>query len=89
MKFITTYFDAHPTPPDEQLLDAMGIALAQADAAGVVKSSLFTDSGKTYKKLNAKLEATRTGEKRWGPRLAACRGCGHQAVDGEHLAVER
>jgi TolA-binding protein len=67
VKFITTYFDAHPAPPDEQLLDAMGIALSQADAAGVVKSSLFTDAGKTYKKLNTKLEVTRTGEKRWGP----------------------
>jgi hypothetical protein len=65
VKLITTYLDAHPSPPDQSMLDAMGIALSQAEAAGV-KSSFFTDAQKVYKKLNAKLEATHPGEKRWG-----------------------
>ena len=64
-KHILVYFDAHPTPPDEQMANALGIALAQAEDAGI-KSALYADAVKAYKKLNTKLEATRPGEKRWG-----------------------
>ena len=65
VKHILVYTDAHPTPPDEAMVDALGIALARADAAGI-KSVLYTEAVKAYKKLNAKLESTRPGEKRWG-----------------------
>ncbi len=69
VKYITVYCDTHPTP-DEQLMNALGIALAAADAAGT-RSALFTDAGKAYKKLNTRLEATRPGERRWGTEWMA------------------
>jgi tetratricopeptide (TPR) repeat protein len=68
VKYIKNYLEAHPSPPavvDEPMLNALGISLSQAETAGN-KSSLFTDATKFYKKLNARLEATRPGEKRWG-----------------------
>jgi tetratricopeptide (TPR) repeat protein len=65
-KAVMNYFEAHPTPVDEPLLNALGISLSQANALNI-KSSLVTDAAKVYKKLNTKLEATRAGEKRWGP----------------------
>jgi tetratricopeptide (TPR) repeat protein len=65
VKPVLNYLNAHATKPDEGLLNAMAIALAAADARGI-HSSFYTDSSRAYKKLNAKLEATRPGEKRWG-----------------------
>ncbi len=88
VKSIAAYFNAHPTVQDESLLNAMAVALARADAMGI-KSAFYTDSMKTYQKLNAKLEATRPGEKRWGDRLDAGgrrgrqTGCHHRSQGGD------
>jgi tetratricopeptide (TPR) repeat protein len=65
VKYMKLYFEAHPAPPDEQLLNAFGGALSQVDTSAV-RSDLFKDASKLYQKLNADLEATQPGKKRWG-----------------------
>jgi Tfp pilus assembly protein PilF len=63
VKFLRDYISAHP--PDEDVLNAMATCLAQAD--NIARSNkYFQDSVKFYEAQNAKLEQTRSGEKRWG-----------------------
>jgi tetratricopeptide (TPR) repeat protein len=61
---VLNYLNAQGGTPDESMVNALGIALASADARGI-RGSLLADGHKAYQKLNAKLEATRPGEKRW------------------------
>ena len=65
VKYIKSYFESHPTLPDEQLLNAFGSALSVVDASAS-RSDLFKDATKLYLKLNTDLEATQPGKKRWG-----------------------
>jgi tetratricopeptide (TPR) repeat protein len=57
-KILKTYLDAHPTPSDEPMLNALGVALSQVDRSAT-HSTLFTDSVKLYTKLNADLEVNK------------------------------
>jgi tetratricopeptide (TPR) repeat protein len=61
VKYIKTYFDDHPSTLDETMLNALGSALAQ-----VPLSPSSADAVKLYAKLNAEMEATQPGKKRWG-----------------------
>jgi S1-C subfamily serine protease len=63
VKSLKTYFDAHPTPPDEPMIDALGIALSQADG---VKGGLYLQAVDLFNHQTTMLEATRPGQKRWG-----------------------
>src|SRR4051794_8116787 len=64
-KFLREYMAAHPGEADESALDALGTALSQADDQSM-KLKFFKDCVAFYDQMNAKLEATRPGEKRWG-----------------------
>ncbi len=64
-RYLLTYMQAHPEPVDEPMLNALGIALVQADSSAT-KSPLYQDSLKLYRKQNAELEAARDGMRRWG-----------------------
>lgn len=53
------------TSPDEQAVDALMIALGQADEQAR-KARLFADASKFAENVNTELEALRPGMKRWG-----------------------
>lgn len=63
VKYIKTYLDAHPTPPDEAVIDALGIALSQAEG---VKGGLYVQAVDLFNHQTIALEETRPGQKRWG-----------------------
>ncbi len=64
-KILKTYLESHPTPLDEPVVNALGIALSQVERSAT-RNTLFIDSVKLYMKLNAELEAAKPGKKRWG-----------------------
>jgi hypothetical protein len=65
VKFVKAYMEKPSPAVDEDCLNALGAALSQADAIAA-KQQLFKDASALYVRANAKLEAGRTGEKRWG-----------------------
>jgi tetratricopeptide (TPR) repeat protein len=65
VKFVKTYMEKNPATVDEDCLNALGAGLSQADPTAA-KQTLFAEAYKLYLKDNAKLEALRPGEKRWG-----------------------
>jgi hypothetical protein len=64
-KVLKEYLITHPAPLDEPALNAMAAALFQADDQ-VRRNSFYAQVAQFYDDYNAKLEATRPGEKRWG-----------------------
>lgn len=65
-KFVRDYIAANPAaPPDEDCLNALATALAQADDTSRL-NKFFAETIAFYESYNAKLEATRPGQKRWG-----------------------
>jgi Trypsin-like peptidase domain len=64
-KFLRDYMAAHASEADETALNALGTALSQADDQSR-NLKFFKDCVAFYDQMNAKLEATRPGEKRWG-----------------------
>ncbi len=65
VKVIKPYLEAHSTPVDETMLNALGTALSQASSVAA-KSDLYKSSVALYLKLNTALEATHPGKRRWG-----------------------
>jgi hypothetical protein len=65
IKVLSTYLNAHAAPPDEPMVNALGIALSRVDGSAV-NGEAFHDGQSLYAKLNAALEVTRPGERRWG-----------------------
>ncbi len=65
VKYIKTYYDSHPTPVDEPMLNALGTVMNQVEPSAK-RGSLFQDAAKLYTRLNAELEKARPGQKRWG-----------------------
>ncbi|HEX8914535.1 MAG TPA: hypothetical protein VF796_19455, partial [Humisphaera sp.] len=64
-KVLKDYMATRPGAVDEDVLDAYAICLGQAgDEARLTK--LWTECVTFYNQQNAKLEATRPGQKRWG-----------------------
>src|SRR5207247_734345 len=64
-KLVRDYLAARADKVDEQALNAMGVALWQADDSAR-RGPLFRECAKFYETANAKLESTRPGQKRWG-----------------------
>ena len=64
-KIIKDYLTVHSTVPDEPMLNAMAIALNDADGQAR-KGSLYIDCSLFYQMANAKVEAAVPGQKRWG-----------------------
>lgn len=64
-KFIRDYMAVAKGPVDETALNALGAALMNADEQAK-KNRFWADGVAFYEQMNAKLEATRPGEKRWG-----------------------
>jgi tetratricopeptide (TPR) repeat protein len=67
VKYIKAYLEAHLTPLDESMIDALAISLSQAEPS-TTKSSLFIQAAQLYSKQSEALEANRPGEKRWGTK---------------------
>jgi tetratricopeptide (TPR) repeat protein len=65
VRYLVTYMQAHPDPVDEPMLNALGIALSQAEGVAT-RSPLYRDAGKLYRKQNAELEAANEDKRRWG-----------------------
>jgi tetratricopeptide (TPR) repeat protein len=63
--FLLPYMQTHADPVDEPMLNALGTALTQAEGSAV-KSQLFKDAAKLYRKQNTALEAAHEGKRRWG-----------------------
>jgi Tfp pilus assembly protein PilF len=57
--------DRQKEPVDETLLNALAVALTNADD-NAKKAPLYAQAGRAYEQFNAKLESNRKGEKRWG-----------------------
>ena len=64
-KIMQVYLAAHPSPVDEPAVNALGIALAHADASAA-KGPVFAAAFKLYTQLDGDLDATQPGKKRWG-----------------------
>ena len=64
-KVLKDYLAARPTSLDQEALDALAICLGQAPDEAKV-NRLWDECTKFYEQYNARLEATRPGEKRWG-----------------------
>ncbi|MDB5295623.1 MAG: hypothetical protein JWO31_1606 [Phycisphaerales bacterium] len=65
-KYIKDYLASQSAaPPDEDVLDALAVCLAQAPDEAKV-NRLYDECVKFYEQANARLEATRPNEKRWG-----------------------
>ncbi len=64
-KLLRDYLTAHQNPVDEDVLNALGTSLTQADDT-TKALTFFEETVRFYESMNAKLEATRSGEKRWG-----------------------
>ena len=65
-RFLLDYLqDQQKGPVDETVLNALAVALTNADASSR-KAPLFAQAGRAYEQFNAKLESSRKGEKRWG-----------------------
>src|SRR6185295_4084891 len=64
-KFIRDFLTTHPDQVDEAALNALGSALIQASTQEKALR-FFRETANFYEAVNAKLEATRPGQKRWG-----------------------
>ena len=64
-KCLETYLQSHTDFVDEPVLNALGIALWQADPSAM-HTPVFTDGVKMYSTFNAELETTKPGQRRWG-----------------------
>ncbi len=85
-KLIKQYLAAHPQA-DEPVLNALAAALGTADEQAR-KNRLFLDCATLYDSENTKLEATRSGMKRWGTEwldsgAAEQKGSAWRRVQGE------
>ena len=80
VKPILAYVKAHPEASDEPLVDALAVAVAQAQAKGV-RTALLTEGAATCQKMVVKLEAARPGEKRWALQwVPAAEVAGHRTA---------
>jgi tetratricopeptide (TPR) repeat protein len=64
-KILRDYMAAHPEPLDEEMINAFAICLGQASDEARV-NRFFEECVKFFDQQNAKLEKTKSGQKRWG-----------------------
>lgn len=63
---LSNYLKEHPDDLDSELLDLLFTALQKADERVTNRALTLEPAMKLYEDFNARLEATRPGQKRWG-----------------------
>ena len=92
---LTNYLKEHPDELDSELLDLLFTALQKADERVTNRALTLEPAMKLYEDFNARLEATRPGQKRWGVQWVSMAqfniemGKRRQAIKVYELALDK